>query len=185
MKVISAIAGALLMLVVQPASAQAVWGVTQGTASTALNVKRAYDNNDYSIFPSKPEAEFESYMVTAPPGVGVCRITALGVSYLGANGERDVKAAFARVRSAIDAKFGASELLTYRKKGDAVSFFDQILSEDAGYSAFWPAGIDENSPPLDVNVASIGLSILALKDGDLYLSLRYEFRNFKTGCRRQ
>jgi hypothetical protein len=183
MKAISAITAALLLAGAQPASAQLVFGLKEGTPSSSLNVRRSYDNNDFSVIVPQPEAEFESYMVTAPPGTGVCRITGLGVSYLGPNAERDVKKAFARIEAQINAKYGKGEFLTFTKTKD--SFAEQIFSQNAAWATFWPYGVSASSPALDENVKSIGLSIEALEEGDLYLSLRYEFRNYNSGCKRK
>lgn len=174
---------ALLVLGAQPANAQQVFGIAEGTAASALNVKRTYSDADYSIIVPGPDPEFESYMVTAPPGVGVCRITALGVSYTGANAERDVLAAFARVRASVEAKYGNAEFISYRKGRSSESLAAQIFAEDAAHAAYWPYGVSASTPPVDVNVKSIGLNVEALENGELYLSLRYEFRNFTTSCK--
>lgn len=171
------IPAAVLMLAVQPAQAQAIFGIRQGQAVGTLKVVRSYEDDRYAISPPTPNPEFESYMVTAPAGIGVCRITGLGVSYRGADADHRVTAAFDRTRTMLDAKYGASTMISYRTDR-TTSWAVQLRSEDAAHSAYWPKDLSDTVHGLTPDLDSIGLSVVALEDGTLYLSLRYEFRNF-------
>ena len=106
---------ALLLMVAQRAEAQMVFGVALGTPASALPGKQAFDKNNYAVKVSQPDPEFQVYLVTAPPEIGVCRIFALGKAYEGAAAEQQVLAAFDLMRAALDKKFGRSEVLTLRK----------------------------------------------------------------------
>ncbi|WP_375398662.1 hypothetical protein [uncultured Sphingomonas sp.] len=164
----------MAMACVQPASAQSVFGISEGTSIGSVTVVRSYSNNNYSITVPVPNPEFESYMVTAPSTTGICRITGLGISY--AN-ESQVRAAFGRLRTALDGKYGTSRQYDYNNAKSG-NWAKDIRADKASLSAFWPSGDLNKAPALSSNIQSIGLEVRALDDGSLYLAVRYEFRNY-------
>lgn len=170
------VVGALLA-VAQPAQAQAVFGLRMGMQPSALPAAKERATNAYTVQVPQPQPDFDFYMVTAPPRIGLCRILAIGRTYKGPDAERHVLATFDRVKAAVEKDYGAGELMS-RREQDGRSWAEQLRADNGTFhSAYWPKGLSYTNYGISPDIRSISMDVKALSTGELYVLLRYEFSN--------
>jgi len=166
-----------LLAVAQPAQAQAVFGLRMGTPTTELSLPKLQATDTYTVQVPQPQPEFDFYMVTAPPKIGLCRILAIGQVYKGPDAERQVLATFDRIKAAVEKDYGEGEQMSRRER-DGRGWAEQLRADNGTFhSAYWPKGLSYTNYGISPDIRSISMDVKALSTGELYVVLRYEFTN--------
>lgn len=172
-KLITTAVTMLLFLSATDASAQA-FGIEKGTPIESLQVVREVRPSEFMIAVPKPHSEFESYVVIAPPEVGVCHVRGIGKDHDNDRYGSSVKSAFTKLSSALSNTYGANDNYDFIRNGALWDGADEwvmsIRQSERTYATFWtetlPAGLE-----------SVLLGVEALSSDTAYITLGYDFDN--------
>ena len=165
---------------VSPLQAQEAFGIRGGAPISSLKVingPTAESPYFYSVIPPVPNAEAESFHVTATPETGVCKVMMVGKSYDGDKYGSNGRAAFQKFYDALVAKYGKAtndyDLIRASSIWDEPEDYAMSLRQDDRMKAsLW----DKNNLPTGFD--AIALQLKAVSGSTTYLSLTYEFSNF-------
>lgn len=171
------IASSIAGFLIASAASAAPFGLTMGATAQALKGTP----QDGALLISVPEAnaEFEMYAAMAPPGIGLCKINAIGVTHENdAYGSTTLRA-YEAMKEALTARYGKPDSsYNFLKTGsiwnEPRDWVASILRNERNMITFW--GV---KTPLNSNeVSAISLSVKATSSDDSYISLKYDLMNF-------
>lgn len=165
---------AALLLLSAPANAAQVFGIDKGTPVSDVNVIKDLGEGYYIIEVPKTVSFFETYVTFATENTGVCMLRGLGKDHERDGYGIDVREDFDKIRSALDKKYGKSELYSGLRSGaiwDEVDEWVMAIRQNERYhQAAWE--------PEDVEgIVDILLDVNATSSNDSYISLQYRFDN--------
>jgi hypothetical protein len=149
-----------------------------GTPISKLHVLKHDRENSYTIDVPTPNSEFESYVVLATPGTGVCKIVGIGKDHDGDAAGVEIRMAFNSMEAVLRSKYGNSKTFDFLQSGsiwnDVGDFAMALRRNERHLEGFWDR--DENST-LPSDIRSINLSASATGSSSTYLTLSYEYTN--------
>lgn len=168
---------ALALAMMSSAAVAGPFGIAAGTPASQLKVfSRSGDLLTISV--PQPNAEFEAYQVLAPPGVGVCKVIAIGKTEDSDGGGEDTRSEYAALKASLTRHYGRPEAYEYlhtgsRWKGDE-EWVMGIWQKERTQTSFWgtsggPLGIDE--------VEAVQLETRASSGNSSYNALSYDLSN--------
>lgn len=173
-KFIAAVIGLSFLLFAPAVSAQA-FGIQQGTPISRLNIVEKISPNYYSVNVPQPNDEFESYMVIATPGAGVCKVTGIGKTLDADRYGSQARQKFGSLREALTNRYGEPEhQFDFIRSGalwtGAHEWAASIHQNERTYTSFW-TNVGNGLDGIELDVSAISLS-------DTYIVVRYQFSNF-------
>ena len=165
------------IFVPQLASAQA-FGVQQGEQVSKYGGKPTDQPNIYEIKAPQPNNEFESYLVTATPITGICKITGIGKSHASDDYGNEIKSIFLSFKTVLSNKYGNSKNFDFLKSGsiwtEPREYGWSLYKKERTLTSFW----DDTEGSVNLNrIKGIMLNANAISPSVTYLTLTYEFRN--------
>lgn len=174
------IIAALALFPASVAHAQA-FGVRGGGSITQYSgrlIDRSTSPYVFEITVPTPNGEFESYMATATPETGVCKVSGLGRTHRNDSYGTNTKRAYQALKTALRARYGASKdfdfIVSNALWKDSNEWVWSIYKEERYLASFWDI---ENGSTLPTGVTSVTLEVKAISSTSPYITLRYEFDN--------
>lgn len=165
------------------ASAQA-FGVRMGASVSEYGGRRAPGSTNpfyFKIDVPQPNREFESYSAFATPQTGICKVSGLGITHANDRYGTASKSAFSGVKQALVSRYGRSRDFDFLKSGalwdEPHEWVWSIYKDERTLTSFWTREDGASLPP---SIVSIMLDMRAVSSSSPYLSLTYEFANFRT-----
>lgn len=161
------------------ASAQA-FGVQPGDPVSKHAGKRYEDSATlYEVSVPNPNPEFDLYMATAAPGVGICRVVGLGKTYENDEYGTSARAAYRRLKSALAARYGNSKEFDFLRAGaiwdEPREWVWSVYKKERSLSSFWDSQEGSNLP---AGLTSVTLQTKSVNPSSgAYLTVTYEFDN--------
>lgn len=164
------------------AALAAPFGIAMGTPVNQLTVVSTESPNTYKIRVPIPNSEFESYTVIAPPGIGVCKIIAVGRDHTGDHDGMAIRATYSDLKTALASKYGPSKEFDFIKNGALWSgdteFAMSLRQNERILSSFWTAGYGSALPG---DLTGVMIEGHATSASSTYVNIVYEYANF-TQC---
>lgn len=181
MRVVLASLVAAALVAVGGGADAAVFGLEKGASLASLRVVRKVENNAHAFFiePPVPNPKFEEYLALATPGVGLCKIVAVGRNISNDKDGADVRAEYDSMKSALAGRYGeATDEFDFLHRGalwrEPHEWAMSIYKGERTKTAMW--GVDKHAS-LTPDLAAIVLSVKAVGPDTTYLQLAYEFSN--------
>jgi hypothetical protein len=176
--VIRAAFATILLSLAVPALA-GPFGVNMGDTVSKYQGKRYADSSSYTIVPPQPNREFESYMASASPGIGICDVRGLGKTYSNDRYGEAVRTAYDTMVRLLSAKYGPSTSdFAFVKSGalwdGSADWVMAIKQNERTHATFWTKADGAKLPD---SISGIALEVRALNSTDSYLALSYDFDN--------
>jgi hypothetical protein len=169
---------AFAMAMMSSAAVAGPFGIAAGTPVSQLKVfSRSGDLLTISV--PQPDAEFEAYQVWAPPGVGVCKLIAIGKTEDSDGDGSDTRAEYAALKAMLARSFGKPESYEYLHTGarwkDDRDWVMSLWQRERTQTSFWGT----SGGPLNADdVGAIELETKASSANSSYNSVGFEFTNF-------
>jgi len=163
------------------ASAQA-FGVQKGDPVSKHAGKRHNDSATmFVISVPDPNPEFELYVASAAPGVGICRVTGIGKTYKNDEYGTSAKAAYDRFKSALTSRYGNSKAFDFLRSGalwdEPREWVWSIYKDERTLSSYWD---EEEHSNLPAGLLSVSLKARSVNPSSgAYLTVTYEFTNLE------
>jgi hypothetical protein len=164
------------------ATAQA-FGVREGALVSEYGGRRSIGSTNpfyFKIDVPQPNREFESYSAFATPQTGICKVSGLGITHENDSYGTASKSAFSGLKQALIARYGRSRDFDFLKSG---ALWDEphewawsIYKDERTLTSFWTR---QDGASLPRSIESIMLDTKAVSSSGPYLTLTYEFANFK------
>jgi hypothetical protein len=126
-----------------------------------------------------PHEAFESYNFIVAPSTGLCKVWATGKTIENDAYGSEIRSAFNRLETALDAKYGPHDRLDFLKSGsiwDEPREWMMSLSErERTLISYW--GLDQNKGKTPPPVETVSLRASGLSRSSGWLTLSYEFSN--------
>lgn len=155
------------------------FGISAGTPITSLQVEREINPYRYRVKAPSSHPEFESVIVVATPGQGVCQVSGIGKNHGDDRYGESVRKVFGEIRSQVSATYGNSDLFDHLRRGalwrDSRDWVMAVKQNERSYQASW--GV-ESRATLKNRVKEILLSAVALDSDTSYLHLQFRFDNY-------
>lgn len=163
-----------------PATQGGAFGLSMGQPITSVPGAKKYGSITYTTTDvPKPNPEFDSYMISATPQTGICKVTGLGKTHLNDSYGTDTRAAFDRLHAALEAKYGPGKDYNFLKSGsiwnEARDWFMSVQKKERTLASFWSV---ENGSALPETIDSLAIDVRAVSSGP-YIAISYEFKNFE------
>jgi hypothetical protein len=128
----------------------------------------------------KPQSAFESYGLVFGPTTGLCRIMILGKTVATSAYGTELKSAFDNLEKRLKAQYGKNkrhDLLGANSIGDKPrEFMTGLLKKERLLASYWSA---EDGSTMRDHLKTILIEANAYSDDKGYISVSYEFENFK------
>ena len=164
---------------INAASAQP-FGVEQGSSVVDLHPEKTDSKFVFYIQPLRTHPAFEKYLVNTTPETGICSILGIGAAIKNDAFGSETKSKFEDIVYQIESKYGSSKLYDFLNTKsiwkDQNEWSMSIYKNERTFARMW--SVDEKST-LSNNVSSILIQVHALNSSDTYISLNFEFSNFK------
>lgn len=169
-----------------PAIAGGAFGIEQGTPISAFPDAKPVSGRSggYQVFqissPPKPHDEFKSYLLVTTPATGICKILGLGKKHQWDRSGSEIRTSFNSMKEALISKYGVSDNVddiqaTSIWKG-LNEFSMALTNKERFLLSYWDRSKGSTMPD-DIN--TVGLQANAEGGLDTYLTINYEFSNFK------
>ena len=157
----------------------APFGVEMGTPIANLRVL-SQKGSVYTVMAPNPNSEFESYMVIATAKTGVCKINGIGVDHTGDAEGSEIRGVFDKFKTILSTRYGTSKYYDFLHANSIWSnnteFAMSLRQNQRTLADIWDA---EEHSALAPDIDSIMLEAHATNTTTTYITVSYEFKNFK------
>jgi hypothetical protein len=156
------------------------FGIPEGTPISNLHILKQIDPHHYVVTPENTHPDFEEYIVIANEEEGVCAVYASGFTLNNDAFGNEARGVFDRISAQLRGKYGPSTHYDFLKVGsiwkEPREWAMSIHKNERYYISFWDKKSHSN---LQNGIENITLTARSLNSEKTYISLRFEYHNFK------